>query len=53
MPKGASTVSTPSQPATARRMTSRSLVMPGTTVTRSAKRASFSTLCSRQTPTTS
>lgn len=52
-PQGTRTVSTPSQPSTARRTTSGSSVGPGTTVIRSLNAASFGTLRSRHTPTTS
>jgi hypothetical protein len=50
-PRGTSTTSTPSHPATARLMTSRSSVAPGTTVMRPSNLSSFPTLCSRHTPT--
>src|SRR4051794_30446362 len=52
-PRGTSTTSTPSQPATARLMTSRSSVAPGTMLIRSSNSASLPTLCSRQTAITS
>src|SRR6266540_3780734 len=52
-PRGTSTTSTPSHPATARLMTSGSFVAPGTTVIRPLNLSSFPTLCSRHTPTTS
>ncbi len=51
-PQGASTVSTPSQPSTARAMTPRSLVAPGITVIRPRNSSSLGTLFSRHTPTT-
>lgn len=52
-PQGTRTVNTPSHPATARRITSGSFVSPGTTVIRPSNAASFGTLRSRHTPTTS
>jgi hypothetical protein len=51
--RGTSTVRTPTQPATALLMTSRSSVAPGTTVMRPVNASSFVTTCSRHTPTTS
>ena len=52
-PRGTSTTSTPSHPATARLMTWRSFVAPGMTVIRPLNLSSFPTLSSRHTPTTS
>ncbi len=52
-PHGTSTVSTPSQPATALLITSRSFVAPGMAVMRPLNASSFPTLFSRHTPTTS
>jgi hypothetical protein len=52
-PQGTSTVRTPSQPATALRIASRSLVAPETMAMRPLNASSLATLCSRQTPTTS
>ena len=50
---GGMTVSTPSQPATAFLITSRSFVAPGMTAMRPLNASSLPTLRSRQTPTTS
>ncbi len=52
-PQRTRTVSTPSQPATAFRMTSRSFVSPGKTAIRPRNSSSLTTLRSRHTPTTS
>src|SRR5215218_6456952 len=52
-PRGTSTTSTPSHPATARLMTSVSSVAPGTIVMRPLNASSLPTLSSRHTPTTS
>ena len=52
-PRGTSTVRTPSHPATAWPMTSRSSVAPGITVICPVNASSFATLYSRHTPVTS
>src|SRR4029077_1449802 len=51
--RGTSTARTPSHPATACLMTSRSSVAPGTTVMRPVSASSLAMLCSRHTPATS